>query len=48
MAIVTELGKELGPGIHHINVKHDAWCDLLKGEGQCNCDPQVESVKDFE
>jgi hypothetical protein len=48
MAIVTELGKALGPGIHHVNVLHDKWCDLLKGKGPCNCNPEVESAKDFQ
>ena len=32
------------PGLHHIVVRHDDWCALLRGVGECNCDPDVEYV----
>ncbi len=31
----------LKPGIHHMQVAHDDWCNLLRGKGQCNCNPDV-------
>ncbi|MCC7419959.1 MAG: hypothetical protein IT428_06750 [Planctomycetaceae bacterium] len=33
----------LKPGLHHVSIKHDDWCDHLKG-GVCNCDPDVSIV----
>ena len=31
------------PGrIYHIDVYHDAWCDLLNNKGPCNCNPEVD------
>jgi len=24
-----------------VKICHDAWCDLLKGVGPCNCNPEV-------
>lgn len=33
------------PGkVYATNVYHDDWCDLLKGRGPCNCDPDVRIV----
>jgi hypothetical protein len=32
------------PGLHHINVAHDDWCNLLRGKGECNCNPNVTYV----
>jgi len=32
----------LGPGVHHVEVRHDDWCSLLSG-GVCDCAPDVES-----
>jgi hypothetical protein len=29
------------PGIVHIDVAHDDWCDLLNGRGKCNCNPEI-------
>lgn len=29
------------PGLHEVDVMHDDWCDMLKGKGTCNCDPEV-------
>lgn len=29
------------PGLQHIVVSHDDWCDLLAGRGPCNCEPEV-------
>jgi hypothetical protein len=48
--LVATLSESLGPGIHHINVMHDKWCDLLKGKGHCNCNPEVQQMsrKHFE
>jgi hypothetical protein len=28
-------------GLVFAHVLHDSWCDLLKGKGPCNCDPEV-------
>jgi hypothetical protein len=33
---------ELPPGIHHVHVLHEEWCDLLNGRGPCNCNAEVE------
>ncbi|MND00874.1 hypothetical protein D3C83_196430 [compost metagenome] len=28
------------PGrVSHAIVRHDEWCDFLRGDGDCNCDP---------
>jgi hypothetical protein len=27
--------------VHHAHVEHDDWCRLLKGKGECNCNPTV-------
>jgi hypothetical protein len=37
----ARLQGRLTPGLHHIEVRHDDWCDLLKGTGPCNCNPDV-------
>lgn len=29
------------PGLHHVTVSHDGWCNLLAGRGPCNCNPDV-------
>ena len=29
------------PGVYEATVFHDDWCDLLSGEGPCNCEPEV-------
>jgi hypothetical protein len=34
-------GLPLSPGLHHVTVRHDEWCDLLAGLGPCNCNPDV-------
>lgn len=26
-------------------VAHDSWCKLLNGKGDCNCDPEVRTIK---
>jgi hypothetical protein len=28
-------------GVRHAYVEHDDWCRLLKGKGECNCNPVV-------
>ena len=35
---------EYPPGLHHINVFHDEWCDLILGRGMCNCNPVVKPL----
>ncbi len=31
----------LKPGFYMVNVRHDDNCNLLKGKGPCNCNPEV-------
>ncbi len=33
-----------GSGIYHIEIRHDLWCDLLNGRGECNCNPELGEV----
>ena len=41
--IIAKLaGVQLTPGLHHIIIRHDDWCDLLNRRGPCNCDPDVD------
>jgi hypothetical protein len=40
---VRAAGAQQGPGVYHVEVRHDAWCDLLHGRGPCNCNPTVQS-----
>lgn len=39
---VLELGRELGPGVHHVHVFHDEWCAIWHG-GVCSCRPEVKA-----
>jgi hypothetical protein len=32
------------PGLHHVVILHDDWCDHLKGCGPCNCNPEIRSI----
>jgi hypothetical protein len=33
------------PGtVNHISIAHDDWCDLLSGNGPCNCEPEVQML----
>lgn len=32
------------PGLHQVFVRHDDWCLLLLGYGDCNCKPTIEVV----
>jgi hypothetical protein len=32
------------PGIHHVNVFHDDYCQVFTG-GECNCNPDVQMTK---
>lgn len=46
MAIVEAMSLEAsGPGSEPmgiwIDIRHDGWCNRLKGQGPCNCDPLV-------
>ena len=35
------------PGsVNHVLVLHDSWCDLLNHKGPCNCNPDVEPLKE--
>ena len=35
----------LKPGeVRHVAVMHDDWCALLKGEGACDCNPEVRMM----
>ncbi len=34
----------LPPGVHHLVIKHDDWCDLLNQQGPCTCEPDIEVV----
>jgi hypothetical protein len=43
---VEALARTLGPGVHHVEVRHDAWCDQLSGRGPCNCNPEVVPRKE--
>jgi hypothetical protein len=29
------------PGLFHVKVFHDEWCNLLSGKGECNCHPET-------
>jgi hypothetical protein len=31
------------PGLNHVFIAHDERCDLLKGKGPCNCNPEVSA-----
>ena len=33
---------QLPPGLIVVEIKHDAWCDLINGRGPCNCSPDVQ------
>jgi hypothetical protein len=39
---LARLQKRLPPGLHHFNILHDDWCALLKGTGECDCDPIIQ------
>lgn len=42
---IKALGLDLSPGtIQHINILHDDWCQLIKGSGPCNCNPDVQKA----
>lgn len=28
--------------VNVMHVRHDDWCAFLKGQGECNCDPDIE------
>ena len=37
--------KAIAPiGITHVEVAHDSWCAALRGEGDCNCDPEIREI----
>ena len=37
-------GLEFKPGVYHVTIFHDDWCDLLAGTGPCNCDPDTGEI----
>lgn len=41
VALARSLQSERGPGVYHISVYHDDWCDLLNHRGPCNCNFEV-------
>jgi hypothetical protein len=47
VAAVVEQGLEslragtLQPGLYLTDVRHEEWCDLLRGVGPCNCNPHI-------
>jgi hypothetical protein len=37
---------EVKPGrLYRMEIHHDDWCALLKGEGECDCDPDIEQFE---
>lgn len=41
--LVSQAAKLAGkPGLHHVTILHDDWCQLLAGKGLCNCNPIVK------
>jgi hypothetical protein len=44
LAVVAKAEAEgnIRPGEYYeVPVRHDGWCDLLKGKGPCDCNPVV-------
>jgi hypothetical protein len=38
-----------GPGLNHLIITHDEWCDKLKRQDlYCNCDPDIRVMTDAE
>lgn len=33
-------GLPVGVGVHQLDIRHDSWCRLYKGQ-RCNCDPDL-------
>ena len=48
MAYVETLLQKLGDmdlsegGMYMINVNHEPWCNLLAGDGECDCRPEIK------
>ena len=40
-------GSDYIPGVHHIKIEHDNWCDIHKQKA-CNCNPNVSKISDAE
>lgn len=36
-----------GLGVTVATIAHDKWCRLLKGKGDCNCNPTIEYNQHF-
>ena len=36
-------GTNYTPGIHHIKIAHDSWCNIYKQKA-CNCNPEVSKL----
>jgi hypothetical protein len=41
--VIASLNGETA-GIFDSVVRHDDWCDLINGKGECNCNPTVETM----
>ena len=40
-------GSDYIPGVHHIKIEHDNWCDIHKQKA-CNCNPNVSKINEEE
>lgn len=41
---IEALHGKVHPGqVYAIKVRHDSWCDLLKGKWACNCNPEISA-----
>jgi hypothetical protein len=46
LAAVAKLADQVKPGtVAHVEVRHDADCDLYNRRGPCNCSPDVALIK---
>ena len=51
MAYVETLLQKLGDmdlssgGLYMINVNHEPWCNLLAGDGECNCRAEIKIAR---
>jgi len=47
---VQDVGKGIigKPGVYHVNVYHDDWCNIFSDSGgYCNCNPDVGTKKGY-
>ena len=51
MAYMETLLKQLGDtdlskgGLFKCEVRHEAWCNLLSGDGECNCQAEIKIAR---